>query len=543
MCWKKSRVLACLAIAIITLIGLAPITFAQPTPSPSAVPLDKLQLPVSITTLLNSGNLPEHTRIKWIHLDGRRIFQIAALQDNLSERVQQVQSNLDRIAEKYYNDDRQQPSVEIKTSNRLPTIDINGQRLLTITNLDAQVRSIDPDTLATQLQTTLKEAIYRAKQERQKPFLIQASQISAGILAATAILSWGLSYQRYRLRKKFQTTIKQLKDSRTKPPRSDYKQQIQTKQQILKITQIAAWCLAIYGIFEQFPYTRRISRWLLYQALIPIHLIVIGIVTYFAVRLSYGLIDRLQSDHRLRQLLTPIDPQRLNLRITTIALVTKGITALGLICGGSIVALVILGVNVFTLLTGIGLVGVAISLASQSLIKDAMNGFLIILEDQFGVGDMIKINEIAGIVEHMTLRITQIRNAEGQLITIPNSEIKMIANLSSEWARVDLNIPVAYSTDLEPALQLIKITALDMSHDREWQHQILEPPQLMGIDNFGEIGLIVKLWIKTQPLQQWAVAREYRHRLKLAFDAAGIIIPSFQQDPWLSRTPLASESP
>ncbi len=154
----------------------------------------KLQLPVSITTLLNSGNLPEHTRIKWIHLDGRRIFQIAALQDNLSERVQQVQSNLDRIAEKYYNDDRQQPSVEIKTSNRLPTIDINGQRLLTITNLDAQVRSIDPDTLATQLQTTLKEADYpRAKQERQKPFLIQASQISAGILAATAILSWGLS--------------------------------------------------------------------------------------------------------------------------------------------------------------------------------------------------------------------------------------------------------------------------------------------------------------------------------------------------------------
>ncbi len=218
-------------------------------------------------------------------------------------------------------------------------------------------------------------------------------------------------------------------------------------------------------------------------------------------------------------------------------------SALGLICGGSIVALVILGVNVFTLLTGIGLVGVAISLASQSLIKDAMNGFLIILEDQFGVGDMIKINEIAGIVEHMTLRITQIRNAEGQLITIPNSEIKMIANLSSEWARVDLNIPVAYSTDLEPALQLIKITALDMSHDLEWQHQILEPPQLMGIDNFGEIGLIVKLWIKTQPLQQWAVAREYRHRLKLAFDAAGIIIPSFQQDPWLSRTPSPANPP
>lgn len=539
MFWKISRILPCFAIAIITIGQLTPMTFAQPTPSPAptSAPFDKLQLPVPITTLLNNSNLPENTRTKWIYLDGRRIFQIAALQDNLSERVQQVQTNLDRIAAEYYQDDRQEPSIEIKTSNRLPTIDINGQRLLTVTNLDAQVRSLDPDTLATQLQTNLKEDLTHAKQERQKPLLVKASQISVGILAATTIISWGLSYQRYRLRRKFQTTLKQSSDSPTNQSQNDYKQAIQTQQQILRISQIAAWCLAIYGIFEQFPYTRPISRWVFYQATLPIHLIIISIVTYFAIRLSYGLIDRLQSDHRLRKLLTPIDPQRLDLRITTIALVTKGMTALGLICLGIIVVLIILGVDVFTLITGIGLVGVAISLASQSLIKDAMNGFLIILEDQFGVGDMIKINDIAGIVENMTLRITQIRNAEGQLITIPNSEIKMIANLSSEWARVDLNIPVAYNTNLEQALQLINLTALDMSRDREWQHQILEPPQLMGIDSFGDIGLIVKLWIKTQPLQQWAVAREYRHRLKLAFDAAGITIPSLQQAPWLDHTP------
>jgi small conductance mechanosensitive channel len=551
MSWKQSQTLALFATAVITIGWFAPMTLAQqtPTPSPTTIPTaasttpEWFKFPVtSITTLGNSNNLPEQTRTQWMTVDGRRIFQIAAFTDNLAERAQQVQGNLNQIAQTYYHNDRDDLAVELRLINGIPTIYVNNQYLLTVTDLDARLRRLDTATWAEQLRDTLRTALSRARNERQKPFLTRASKIIVGILTATALFTGVLSYQRHRLQKQLLLDFDRSENYALQ--RSIQRnQRIQTQQQILKITQISTWLVALYAIFEQLPHTRPISQWLLYQTPIPLHLIVTVLVTYFAIRISYNLIDRIQSANRLRQLLTPIDPQRLDLRIATIAVVMKGVTGLILICVGSIITLIILGVDVFALLAGVGLVGVAVSLASQSLIKDSMNGFLIILEDQFGVGDFIKISDMSGIVENMTLRITQIRNAEGQLITIPNSEIKVVANLSSEWARVDLNIPVDYNTDLERALQLIELTALDMSHDPKWCDQILEAPQVMGIDDFGDRGLMVKLWVKTQPLRQWAVARAYRHRLKIAFDQAGLVIPVPQQTLWLNNTPQPLASP
>jgi small conductance mechanosensitive channel len=173
-------------------------------------------------------------------------------------------------------------------------------------------------------------------------------------------------------------------------------------------------------------------------------------------------------------------------------------------------------------LAGAGIIGVAISFASQSLIKDMINGFFILLEDQYGVGDVIIVGEVSGLVENMNLRITQLRNDEGRLITIPNSAITIVQNLSKEWSRVDLRIDVAYSADIDQALALIEQVAHDMSRDRPWSDLILEPPLLLGVDKLDHAGATVRLWIKTQPLKQWEVAREYRRRLKLAFDKAGI---------------------
>jgi moderate conductance mechanosensitive channel len=125
----------------------------------------------------------------------------------------------------------------------------------------------------------------------------------------------------------------------------------------------------------------------------------------------------------------------------------------------------LLGVNVIPLLAGASLVGVAVSLASQSLIKDAINGFLIIVEDQYALGDAINVNSVSGLVENLNLRMTQIRDAEGRLITIPNSEIKIVANLSNRWSRADLNIPVGYQSDIDSCLELIENVALEMDED------------------------------------------------------------------------------
>jgi small conductance mechanosensitive channel len=189
------------------------------------------------------------------------------------------------------------------------------------------------------------------------------------------------------------------------------------------------------------------------------------------------------------------------------------------------VGLSTIGINIVPLLAGAGIVGVAISLASQNLIKDAINGFLIILEDQYAIGDFINVGGTTeGLVENLNLRITQLRDAQGRLITIPNSEIKIVANLSNSWSRADLTIPVHYHADFDEALNLINTVAQEMCDDPQWRKKILDRPQVLGVDNFGDQSMIIRVWIKTKPLKQWEVAREFRRRLKVAFDDAGLPI-------------------
>lgn len=126
--------------------------------------------------------------------------------------------------------------------------------------------------------------------------------------------------------------------------------------------------------------------------------------------------------------------------------------------------------------------------------------------------------------------LQKIRNSEGKLITIPNSQIGAVANLTKSWSRVDLNVPIDYETDTLTAIKIIETIVVEMSRDPQWRWQIIEAPNVMGIDEFSDRGLIIKIWIKTQPAKQWMVAREFRLRLKLAFDRVGISISVPQQN-------------
>jgi small conductance mechanosensitive channel len=117
--------------------------------------------------------------------------------------------------------------------------------------------------------------------------------------------------------------------------------------------------------------------------------------------------------------------------------------------------------------------------------------FFIILEDQYAIGDVIAVDKVSGFVETMNLRITQLRDSEGRLITIPNSEIKIVANLSSNWSRADLSIPVAYHTDVDKALEVIDTVAQEMSQDDLWREEILDKPEVLGVDDFGSRGVII----------------------------------------------------
>ncbi|MDJ0575109.1 MAG: mechanosensitive ion channel family protein [Xenococcaceae cyanobacterium MO_234.B1] len=202
----------------------------------------------------------------------------------------------------------------------------------------------------------------------------------------------------------------------------------------------------------------------------------------------------------------------------------KNVIATILIAIGILASLSLLGFDLAPLLAGAGIISLALSFASQNVLKDVINGFLILLEDQFGVGDVIISGDVAGFVENMNLRITQLRNEEGRLITIPNGQITVVQNLSKEWSRVDLMIPVALDSDIDQAIALMNEVAENMGQSREWSTKILEPPLVLGVDHLDHIGATVRVWIKTLPLKQWDVAREYRRRLKIAFDQAQINI-------------------
>ncbi|MDM9383250.1 mechanosensitive ion channel family protein [Chlorogloeopsis sp. ULAP01] len=479
----------------------------------------------------------------WVYLDGRRLFQVSAPRTNFTERLESIQSNLYRATQNYLDSPSQEVNVDIEPNNGLPIITVNNQYLMTVTAQDANLRQVDPLTAANQISEILKEDLKQARQERRTDFLLSQGAIASATGLGVIVISWGL-YQWRQRSKRHSLQQASPTSSAAKPITSQLNQQHhrhleEVKRRLHQLAQTMLWGGSTFFILGLFPYTRSLQLGIFIGLQIPIKLAGVGIGTYVAIRLSYALIDRFTSAFvSSSALLTPESSERLQLRVSTISGVTKGIVGIAFLGVGTLFALISLGIDIVPLLAGAGLVGVAISLASQSLIKDAINGFLIILEDQYALGDVINVGNVGGLVENLNLRMTQVRDSEGRLITIPNSEIKIVANLSSRWSRADLTIPVAYEADIDEALQLIKTVALEMDQDPQWQLPIVETPQVLGIDNFGDRGLLIRVWIKTQPLKQWDVAREFRRRLKIAFDKAGIAIPVPQQAVWVNDVHL-----
>lgn len=177
-----------------------------------------------------------------------------------------------------------------------------------------------------------------------------------------------------------------------------------------------------------------------------------------------------------------------------------------------------------SILAGGAILGLAISFSSQSLVKDLVNGSLILLEDQFAVGDVVDIDGAAGVVENVNLRVTQVRNTQGELISIPNSTINRVKNMTRLWSRVDFTVEVAYENDINAVIQLLEQIAQDMYQEYAWNALILEPPQMLGVDQLSHTGMLIRLWIKTAPMQQWTVGREFRRRVRCAFDQHNIQI-------------------
>jgi small-conductance mechanosensitive channel len=184
-----------------------------------------------------------------------------------------------------------------------------------------------------------------------------------------------------------------------------------------------------------------------------------------------------------------------------------------------------LGMDIGPLLAGAGILGLAIGFGAQSLVRDFLSGFFILLEDQYRVGDVIKIGEYAGTVEKLELRTTVIRDLEGVVHTIPNGEIKEVSNLTYGWSRVVLDIGITYQENVDRVIDILKEVGKKMREEMNYREMMIEDPIVLGVDDLAESKIILKMLAKTQPQKQWDVARELRRRIKYAFDKEGIETP------------------
>lgn len=265
---------------------------------------------------------------------------------------------------------------------------------------------------------------------------------------------------------------------------------------------------------------QNLLRWVEKHAPTVIGIVVLMIIANLLIRLLskriVGIVAR-TSAHGT--------PEERENRAHTLVGVFRSSASLAVIASGFVMILDECGVPVGPLLGGAAIVGLAVAFGAQRLISDFFHGFVILLENQYKVNDVIRVAGIAGLVERISLRITVLRDLEGCLHFVPNGEIKSVTNMTHGWSRALFEIGVAYKEDADHVMEVLMELAHELRKDAKFGPLILEDPQMLGVDAMADSAIIIKFFIKTRPLQQWAVKREMLRRIKRRFDELGIEIP------------------
>jgi small-conductance mechanosensitive channel len=544
--WLRFLCFSCvLWLGLQAALGLMPVAQAQGTDAlPQLSDLETLA-PPEVQDFFSNG--PHDLAKAPVYLDGRVVFQVAApLQAaerptglTAPERAQEIQRRLRRIAQLQQPPSDLQITRDIDDQSNQPIIAVNGEVLMTVTSLDAQLAGTGSLTFrALEISQEVRRGLEQAYQERQPAFLWRQTRWAGGAVLGAVLANFAIAQAQQSLRNHRRRQLESRQQIPAGEPSTALRNTLinrhadrvyRLQRQSLRLIQGGLWLGGGFYLIGLYPYSRWLQPWLISLLRLPLRLFIIVLVAYGLIRLSEDWLERLFLAMQERTGLTQERSQRLALRLSTFAEVVKSIVAAAICLVAVFAILSQLGIDIAPLLAGAGILGIAISLASQNLIRDIINGFLILIEDQYGVGDVIIVGSVAGFVETMNLRITQLRNEEGRLITVPNGQITVVENLSKEWSRVDLAIPVGLTADIDQALALVETLAQEMVQDGIWGSLILEPPLLLGVDRLDHAGATIRLWMKTQPLKQWDVAREYRRRLKIAFEQAGIPIGVPQQ--------------
>jgi len=201
-----------------------------------------------------------------------------------------------------------------------------------------------------------------------------------------------------------------------------------------------------------------------------------------------------------------------------------------------------LGVNIAPIIASAGIVGVALGFGAQSLVKDFLSGIFMIFEDQYGVGDVVDVGVASGTIEAVSLRVTRLRDQSGTVWYVPNGTILRVGNMSQNWARAVVDVSIGYGEDLARVQRVLREVAHDLWQDEEFNHVVIEEPEVTGVETMTPDAITVRVLIKTAPMRQWAVARELRQRIKARFDHEGIAMP-FTQRVLFPPPPYAGTAP
>ena len=213
-------------------------------------------------------------------------------------------------------------------------------------------------------------------------------------------------------------------------------------------------------------------------------------------------------------------------RVDTLThVVNRSLATVALIIG-LLTVLPELGVNTSALLAGAGLLGLAIGIGAQSLVRDILSGLFILIENQYGKGDVVKAAGVGGLVEDVNLRRTLLRDLDGAVHSVPNGQIVVASNLTRSWARVNTTVNVDYSENVDRVCDVINRVGTELAQDPAWQGDVTGAPRALGIEELSDTRVEIRVLGETQPSRQWDVARELRRRLKLAFEREGIRLAS-----------------
>lgn len=271
----------------------------------------------------------------------------------------------------------------------------------------------------------------------------------------------------------------------------------------------------------------------------PFRILVILVVAYLLVRISRlvirRVVKRLARDDAAQKIdalrrktgvalldTSPVPNVRRALRAETVGAVLRSIVAVLIWATAIIMILDTLSVNLAAIGIGVSIIGVALGFGAQSLVKDFLSGIFMVVEDQYGVGDVIDTGVASGTVEGVSLRTTRLRDVEGVVWHVPNGEIRRVGNKSQQWARAILDIPVAYDSDIAAASAAIEAAANAVADDPKYRSLVMEAPEVLGVEQVTNDQVVIRLGVKTQPLEQWKVARALRTQVKAGLDAAGI---------------------